>query len=237
MQGNLESQYDVIVMATQNIDRDAVLAEPADRPQPYRRSDRFRFLGMYGETDDMTGGFGEAGVRAIQRFLQAGGTLIAAHSAVRFPIEFGLARSLDLESPEGVSAQKPLVLAKISRMDHPVFYGHPDSIFPIKYGQNSQVFRVGVADEANVLARYVGGDDSVLSGLMTGADNIKDRAFVADVPNAYYGRGRVIMFAGNPIYRWQNHGEFGMVFNAIINWNDVPPPPPLKPVNRVAEDR
>jgi len=29
------------------------------------------------------------------------------------------------------------------------------------------------------------------------------------------------MFANNPIYRWQNHGEFNMVFNTILNWNDV----------------
>ncbi|HEX2167122.1 MAG TPA: M14 family zinc carboxypeptidase [Longimicrobiales bacterium] len=237
VEGNLEADYDVIVMASQDIDRENVLEDPAERPQPYRQTDRFRFLGMYGETDDMTGGFGVEGVRALQYFLQAGRTLITAHDAVQFPIEFGLARTMYLESPEGVSAQKPLVLAKISRMDHPVFYGHPDSIFPIKYGQGSQVFRVGIADESNVLARYVGGDDAVLSGLMTGADNIADRAFVADVPNAYNGRGRVIMFANNPIYRWQNHGEFGMVFNAIINWNDVPPPLPLKPNDPVAEDR
>jgi len=31
----------------------------------------------------------------------------------------------------------------------------------------------------------------------------------------------VVMFSNNPIYRWQNHGEFGMIFNAVINWNDV----------------
>lgn len=228
-EGDLAADYDVILMAAQNINRQNVLAEPGDRPQPYVQTDRFRFLGMYGETDDMTGGFGEEGVVAVQRFLESGGTLIATHSAVRFPIEFGFGRSFSLESPEDVSAQKPLVLAKISRPEHPVFYGHPDSIFPVKYGQNSQVFRVGVADEANVLARYVGGDDAVLSGLMTGADNVADRAFVVDVPNAHNGRGRVIMFANNPIYRWQNHGEFGMVFNAIMNWNDVPPAPPMKP--------
>jgi hypothetical protein len=30
----------------------------------------------------------------------------------------------------------------------------------------------------------------------------------------------VILFANNPIYRWQNHGEFNMVFNALMNWND-----------------
>jgi len=42
----------------------------------------------------------------------------------------------------------------------------------------------------------------------------------------------VIMFANNPVYRWQNHGEFNMVFNSIINWDDVPPAPPMTaPVN------
>jgi hypothetical protein len=231
MEGSLERDYDVIVMATQNINRQNVLAEPAERPQPYVQSEKYRFLGMYGETDDMTGGFGEAGVEAFQQFLEAGGTLITTLNAVRFPIEFGFAKTIDLESPQGVNAQKPLIRAEITRPEHPVFYGHPDTIFPIKYGQGSQVFRVGVADRANVLARYIGGDDAVLSGLMVGADNIAERAFAVDVPNAYNGRGRVIMFANNPIYRWQNHGEFGMVFNSIINWNDVPPAPPLKPVS------
>jgi hypothetical protein len=41
------------------------------------------------------------------------------------------------------------------------------------------------------------------------------------VAGGYSGKGRVVMFATNPIYRWQNHGEFNMVFNALMNWNDV----------------
>jgi len=78
-----------------------------------------------------------------------------------------------------------------------------------------------------VLAQYVGGDASVLSGLMVGADNLRGRAFAADIPKAHNGNGRVIMFANNPVYRWQNHGEFNMMFNSIINWDDVPAPAPL----------
>ncbi len=31
------------------------------------------------------------------------------------------------------------------------------------------------------------------------------------------------MFANNPVYRWQNHGEFNMIFNAIVNWDDPTP--------------
>jgi hypothetical protein len=225
-QGNLKADYDVILMAAQTINRAAVLAPPATLPQPYQKSEKYQFLGEYGTTADMSGGFGQAGVAEFEKFLEAGGTLVTTLAAVRFPIEFGFARSVDLETPAGVNAQKPLIQAEIVRTNHPVFYGYEGSIFPIKYGAGSQVFRVGVADSGRVLARYVGGDSAVLSGLMVGADNIKGRAFAMDIPNAHNGKGRVIMFANNPIYRWQNHGEFNMVFNSILNWNDVPQPEP-----------
>ncbi len=218
--GNLKADYDVIVMAAQNVNRTSVMAQPAARPQPYQKNDKYKFLGMYGETPDMTGGFGREGVEAFEKFLEGGGTLITTLSAVRFPIEFGFARSVDTEPIPGVNAQKPLVQAEIVKTDSPVFYGYPDRIFPIKFGQGQQVFRVGVADQDRVLARFVGGDAAVLSGLMEGADAIRQRAFAVDIPEAFRGKGRVVMFANNPVYRWQNHGEFNMVFNAIINWND-----------------
>ena len=224
VKGNLKADYDVIVMAAQNLTRTTVMQAPAARPQPYKRTDKLKFLGMYGETDDMTGGFGQAGVDAFEAFLEAGGTLITTLQATRFPIEFGFARSVDTESLTGVNAQKPLVHAEIKKADHPAFYGYEKSIFPMKFGQGQQVFRVGVADQDNVLAQFVGGESSVLSGLMVGADNIRGRAFAMDITNAYNGKGRVLMFANNPIYRWQNHGEFNMVFNSIVNWNDVPAP-------------
>ncbi len=225
--GNLKADYDVILMAAQNINRAAVLAAPAAKAVPYLPSDKYKSLGVYGSSPDITGGFGAAGVDAINKFLDGGGTLITTLQAVRYPIEFGLARSIDTENPVGVNAQKPLITAEIMRPEHPVFYGYNSKIFPIKFGQGSQLFKVGIADQANVLAQYVGGDASVLSGLMVGADNIKGRAFAMDVPNAHNGNGRVIMFANNPIYRWQNHGEFNMVFNSILNWSYVPPAPPL----------
>jgi hypothetical protein len=218
--GNLKGKYDVIVLAAQGISRASVMAGAATRPQPYERSDKFKFLGMYGSTPDMSGGFGKEGVDAFEKFLEAGGTLITTLQAVRFPIEFGFARSIDLESVPNVNAQKPLINAEIVKTDSPVFYGYSEKIFPIKFGQGQQVFRVGVADEGNVLARFVGGDTNVLSGLMEGADAIRNRAFAVDIPEALRGKGRVIMFANNPVYRWQNHGEFNMVFNSIINWND-----------------
>ena len=29
------------------------------------------------------------------------------------------------------------------------------------------------------------------------------------------------MYATNPVYRWQNHGEFNMLFNALMNYDDL----------------
>ena len=36
----------------------------------------------------------------------------------------------------------------------------------------------------------------------------------------------MLVYASNPVYRWQNHGEFNMLFNALVNWNDIKPAPP-----------
>ena len=218
--GNLRAKYDVILIAEQNLGKTSALAAPAARPAPYKLNDKYKFLGMYGETDDMSGGIGQESVYAFAKFLEGGGTLIAVGDAARMPIEFGWAGSVDKAPVPGLTSQRPLVQGKIVKPEHPMFYGYANKIFPVKYVGGSP-FRLGVANENDVLARYVGGDASVLSGLMVGADSLRSRPFAVDVPNAYKGLGRVIMFSNNPIYRWQNHGEFNMIFNSVINWNDV----------------
>jgi hypothetical protein len=222
VKGNLRNDYDVILMAEQNLSRQTVMAPKSANATPYKKSDKYQFLGMYGETDDMSGGFGQAGVDAFAAFLEGGGTLIAVGDAARLPIEFGWAGSVDKTNVPGLNAQRPLIEAEIVKSEHPVFYGFGSKTIPIKYVGGTP-FKVGIANEANVIGRYVGGDKSVLSGLMVGADSLRARPFAVDIPGAYKGKGRVIMFSNNPIYRWQNHGEFNMIFNAVINWNAQPP--------------
>jgi hypothetical protein len=225
--GNLRGDYDVIVIPAQNLNRQAVFQPAAARPIPYLKTDKFRFLGMYGETNDVTGGMGGEGVDAFAKFLDAGGTLIAMGNASRFPAELGFARTVDASATTSPQfyAPRPLVHAEILRASHPVFYGYTDKLIPIKYIQGQPLLSVAQADQDRVLGRYVGGDEAVLSGLMRGADEIRTRPFAIDLPGGYTGKGRVILFANNPIYRWQNHGEFNMVFNAVLNWNDMPDPP------------
>ena len=177
---------------------------------------------MYGESPDITGGMGGEGVDAVSKFLDTGGTLIAMGNAVRFATEQGFARTVDASSSTSRDfyAPRPLVNGEVLHPEHPIFYGYSDRMLPIKY-QNGPLLTVGAPDQSGVLARYVGGDAAVLSGLMKGADEIRQRPFVVDVPGGRTGKGRVVLFANNPIYRWQNHGEFNMVFNALMNWNDL----------------
>lgn len=220
--GNLRADYDVIVMPTQAANRQAVFAAPAARPVPYMKTEKFKFLGMYGESPDITGGMGGEGVDAFAKFLDGGGTLICTGEAVKFPTELGLARTVDASGSTSANfyAPRPLVNAEILRTDHPIFYGYTEKIIPIKY-LGGPVMSAGQADQGAALARYAGGDANVLSGLMRGADELRDKPFVFDVPGGFTGKGRVILFSNNPIYRWQNHAEFNMMFNALLNWNDI----------------
>ena len=89
---------------------------------------------------------------------------------------------------------------------------------PVRWA-NGPLLTVPRGDRANqVLMQFPGGDANVLSGLMKGAREINGRPAIVDVP---VGQGRVVMFATNPCYRWQNFGEFRMLFNAIINYQDM----------------
>jgi hypothetical protein len=56
---------------------------------------------------------------------------------------------------------------------------------------------------------------------MRGVGETRNRPAVIDMP---VGQGRVVLFATNPCYRWQNLGEFGMLANSILNFNDEPKP-------------
>jgi hypothetical protein len=61
-------------------------------------------------------------------------------------------------------------------------------------------------------------NDLLLSGGLVGGEALTGRALVVDAP---VGKGHVVMFANRPFWRWETHGNFFMVFNAMLNWNDL----------------
>jgi hypothetical protein len=64
------------------------------------------------------------------------------------------------------------------------------------------------ADEKNLL----------ISGMLAGGNELVNRPAIVDVP---VGRGHVVMFATNPMWRHQTQGEFFLLFNAALNYDNL----------------
>jgi uncharacterized protein YlaN (UPF0358 family) len=222
--GSLRADYDVILVPSQGRTAKGLVydVDMRGKPLPYRKSAEFPSLGTYGESDDIRGGMGLEGVLELQKFIEAGGSLVTLGVASFFPAEFGLTRTVGASRPSAqFYAPGPIVKAEILKDAHPIFYGYREKTVPVRYA-NGPLLQVPETDrDEQVLMRFVGGDASVLSGLLRGAAEISARPAVVESP---VGQGRLLMFATNPCYRWQNHGEFGMLFNALLHWNDRPVP-------------
>ncbi len=219
-QGGLRAAYDVIVIPSQGGSGKRLVfdLEPKAKPLAYKKTERFKFLGMYGESDDITGGMGLPGVAELQKFVEEGGVLVTLGAASYFPPEFGLARRVDAARPSAqFYAPGPVVQAEILKPANPIFYGYDRKTLPVRWA-GGPLLRVPDEDKGQVLMQFPGGDASVLSGLMRGAAEIRNRPAVVEVP---LGKGQLIIFATNPCYRWENLGEFNMLFNTILHWNDL----------------
>jgi hypothetical protein len=218
--GDLRSAYDVIVIPNQGRGGKGLVydIDPKSKPIAYTKTERFKNLGVYGESPDITGGMGISGVAEFEKFINDGGLLVTLGSASFFPPEFGLTRNIDAgrTSPQ-FYAPGPIVEADILQPANPIFFGYSQKTIPVRYA-NGPLFQVPERDRGNqVLMRFPGTEKSVLSGLMKGVAEIRNRAAIVEVP---VGRGRVLLFSTNPCYRWQNFGEFNMLFNALLNFND-----------------
>ncbi len=217
-EGDLRADYDVILVPNQGRTAKGLVfdIEPRGGPRAYTKTERYRFLGDYGSSEDVTGGMGLEGVLELQRFVGGGGVLVTLGAASYVPPAYGLTRELDARRPgSGFYAPGPLVEAEIRHPDHPTFYGYETTETPVRYANGPLLDVPRRFRDDWVLMSFT---DQVLSGHLRGADRIDGRPAVVDVPR---GAGRVVLFATNPCYRWQNHGEFGMLFNTILHYNDL----------------
>jgi hypothetical protein len=70
-----------------------------------------------------------------------------------------------------------------------------------------------------VVMRFASDEKNLLvSGMLAGANELANRPAIVDVP---VGRGHVVMFATNPMWRHQTQGEFFLVFNAALNYDNL----------------
>jgi hypothetical protein len=69
-----------------------------------------------------------------------------------------------------------------------------------------------------VVLRYADSRELFVSGLLDGGDEIAQHPAVIDAP---YGNGHVVLFSTNPFWRGQTSGSYFLVFNAILNFDNL----------------
>jgi hypothetical protein len=158
-------------------------------------------------------------VAELDKFVNQGGVLITLGASSFLPAETFITRTVDAaHTTAQFYAPGPIVEAEILRPTHPIFYGYTQKILPVRWA-GGPLLRLPNDERKEILMQFPGNPSSVLSGLMRGVAETRNRPAVVDVP---VGQGHVVMFATNPAYRWQNLGEFTMLANSILHFNDYP---------------
>ena len=157
--GNLRARYDVIIYphggsgatvaaggrggpGAPAADSSAAGRGAGPKPIPYRRTAEFPALGFPDSTDDITGGAGPEGMKALYEFVQQGGTLITeGNTAGIFP-SLNLTPGLKVETPQGLIANGTIVRGMITDRRSPLVYGYEFDQVPV-YFSNAPVLNSG----------------------------------------------------------------------------------------------
>jgi hypothetical protein len=112
----------------------------------------------------------------------------------------------DEDVPEGRKSEQPPALPSPK----------PWEATPLNEEQaRNNPFVIPESDRPNVIFRFAERKRLLLSGLLQGGEAIAERPIVV---KAHLGRGNVLLFAINPIYRGETIGTYAMVFNSILNF-------------------
>jgi hypothetical protein len=193
--GDLRDRYDVIVLPSE---RSASLREgyaPGTVPPRY------------------TGGLGEAGVRELDAFVRAGGTLVCMNGSSALCIE---ALHLPVQdATAGLDRDTFFVSGSILEVrtdpSHPLMAGMPERA-PVFFDR-SPVFTTAEGFRGAVPARWSEAGSPLLSGYLLGEEHLHGRAAAVD---ARYGDGRVVLLGFRPQWRGQPWGTFRVLFNSAL---------------------
>jgi hypothetical protein len=74
------------------------------------------------------------------------------------------------------------------------------------------------AARPRVVLRFANQNELLVSGLLDNGAELAQHAAVIDSP---YGQGHVLLFANNPFWRAETKGSYFLVFNAIMNFDNL----------------
>ena len=160
-------------------------------------------------------GIGKKGVKAIRKFVEGGGTLVALNRACDFAIE-----KLDLhlrnilrDLPAKEFFCPGSTLRTRIEVGHPLTLGMPEEALVLFWnGAAFEILPSFSNDRYEVLMQYP--DSQILqSGWLVGEDRISGKAAMI---SARSGDGQVVLFGFRPQHRAQTHGTYKLLFNALV---------------------
>jgi len=245
--GRLLERYDIILFG-QNYLRLQDQIQGIDRkygPMAYTKTKEYPSHGVPDASEDITGGIGWAGMANLEKYLEAGGLLITLGNGSALALDGGLVREV-YRKPGAFFTPGSELKVKFVRPDHPLAYGYPEvtsafrTALPVydiaQAGQRAVVLQWGTKPRAEDReesgpgtgkpkdAKEQGKKDEIkmlLSGALKGEDDLEGRPAILDLAA---GRGRVLAFNFNPIHRDLNRSDYRFLWNALLNWNALPPP-------------
>ncbi len=137
--GNLRAKYDVIVYPhVGGTPQSHVNGIPkvGDTRLPYQRSEATPNLGALDQSDDIRGGMGLDGLRALTKFVEEGGTLIVEGSSVGIWPEYGVTPGVTVESPSQLFARGSILRGVIADRNSPIAYGYEGTQLPVYFNQS-----------------------------------------------------------------------------------------------------
>jgi len=212
--GSLESRFDVIVLPA-----DSVRGMTGEAPAAGEREGGGEggFGASQNTPPEYKSGFGADGVKALEAFVKAGGTLVTFGQAADLPVQrFRLpVRNVVAGLPSKTFWCPGSTLRVKFANSLPLAYGMPADGLAL-FMAGSEVFEITSTDRSqdiDVLATYVD-RDILQSGWLLGEQVIAKKAAALSVK---HGKGTVVLLGFRPQHRAQTHGTFKLVFNAMLN--------------------
>ncbi|HMV81838.1 MAG TPA: M14 family metallopeptidase [Blastocatellia bacterium] len=204
--GNLIAKFDTIILPDQQVAAlvNGLPGKPAEGGNEETRG---------GYPAEFAGGLGEAGVKALREFVEAGGTLITFNNASNFAIErLGVPVKNVLKGVPSREFYCPgsILRTELDTTSNLTFGAEKESI---AWFEGSPAFEVTDPASVKVIAKYPEAANPLLSGWILGDKLIRGKAAMVE---AKLGKGRVILFGFRPQYRAQSLATLPLLFNSIL---------------------
>lgn len=89
---------------------------------------------------------------------------------------------------------------------------------PPEYRDMIQLYLPPDMNTIRVILRFSQKEKLLISGMLAGGEELQNKAAVIDVP---LGKGHILLFAINPMWRYETQGNFFLLFNAALNYNNL----------------